>query len=256
MAFVEKALLPEGFEVRANERVYNDEGAQIAELDVEIRGRIGSTNISWLIECRDRPGDGPAPGAWIEQLVGRRTRFGFNKVTAVSTTGFAGGAVEFALSQGIELREVKALEPEAFENWLMIRSIVSSQSESVLRHATVLIDEGEDQDHFRALGEALTNASTAGDLLRSSKTGTRGTLVLGSKGELIVEPAFAYDGQHLKAKIVGEAPIDEPSTLRDPGCFVRQADHFAESVFSNREPGPNGAEGLKDMKLMAAIYRG
>jgi predicted dehydrogenase len=80
--------------------------------------------------------------------------------------------------------------------------------------------------------------------------------VLGSKGELIVEPAFAYDGQHLKAKIVGEAPIDEPSTLRDPGCFVRQADHFAESVFSNREPGPNGAEGLKDMKLMAAIYRG
>jgi hypothetical protein len=27
-------------------------------------------------------------------------------------------------------------------------------------------------------------------------------------------------------------------------------------VFSNREPGPNGAEGLKDMKLMAAIYRG
>ena len=84
VAFVEKALLPEGFEVRANERVYNDEGAQIAELDVEIRGRIGSTNISWLIECRDRPGDGPAPGAWIEQLVGRRTRFGFNK--AVSYT--------------------------------------------------------------------------------------------------------------------------------------------------------------------------
>jgi predicted dehydrogenase len=80
--------------------------------------------------------------------------------------------------------------------------------------------------------------------------------VLGSKGELIVEPAFPYDGQHLKAKIAGEAPIDEPSTLRDPACFVRQADHFAECVFSNREPGPNGAEGLKDMKLMAAIYRG
>ena len=65
VAFVEKALLPEGFEVRANERVYNDEGAQIAELDVEIRGRIGSTNISWLIECRDRPGDGPAPGRCV-----------------------------------------------------------------------------------------------------------------------------------------------------------------------------------------------
>jgi predicted dehydrogenase len=78
--------------------------------------------------------------------------------------------------------------------------------------------------------------------------------VLGSKGELIVEPAFAYDGQHLKAKIAGEPPIDEPGTLRDPACFVRQADCFADCIFSNREPGPNGAEGIRDMKLMAAIY--
>ena len=35
--------------------------------------------------------------------------------------------------------------------------------------------------------------------------------VMGSKGELIVEPAFSYDGQRLRAKIQGEAPIDEPS---------------------------------------------
>ena len=80
--------------------------------------------------------------------------------------------------------------------------------------------------------------------------------VLGSKGELIVEPAFGYDGQRLRATIGGEAPIDEPSTMKDPGCFVSQADHFATCVFGNREPGPNGAEGIKDMKLMAAIYRG
>ena len=80
--------------------------------------------------------------------------------------------------------------------------------------------------------------------------------VLGSKGELIVEPAFPYDGQRLVARVAGEPPIDEPSTLRDPGCFVRLADHFAECIFSNREPGPNGAEGLRDMKLIAAIYKG
>jgi len=136
VAFVERTLLPQGFEVKTNERVYNDEGIQIAELDIEIRGKVGSTDISWLIECRDRPGDGRAPGAWIEQLVGRRTRFGFNKVTAVSTTGFAPGAIEFASSQGIELREVRALAPSAFEDWLMIAiwSILSPlQSCSTLR---------------------------------------------------------------------------------------------------------------------------
>lgn len=123
VAFVEKTLLPQGYEVRANERVYNEEGVQVAELDVEVRGKIGSTNITWLIECRDRPADGPAPGYWIEQLVGRRTRFGFNKVTAVSTAGFAAGAIEFARSQNIELREVKTLTVDEFKDWLAMSAL-------------------------------------------------------------------------------------------------------------------------------------
>ena len=101
VAFVERTLLPHGFEVKTDTRMYNDAGVQIAEFDVEIRGRLGSTDIAWLIECRDRPGQGPSPGSWIEQLVGRRSRFGFNKVTAVSTTGFAEGAVGYARDEGI-----------------------------------------------------------------------------------------------------------------------------------------------------------
>src|ERR671918_3202396 len=86
---IEELLLPKGFYIRSNERVYNDEGIQIAEFDIEITGMLGSTPIKWLIECRDRPAQGPAPGSWIEQLVGRRARFRIDKVTAVSTTGFS-----------------------------------------------------------------------------------------------------------------------------------------------------------------------
>lgn len=123
VAFVERTLVPQGFDVKTNQRVYNDEGIQIAEFDVEVRGKIGTTAIAWLIECRDRPGSGPAPGSWIEQLVGRRARFGFNKVTAVSTTGFAAGAVEFARPQGIELREVASLTPGAFSSWLKLQAM-------------------------------------------------------------------------------------------------------------------------------------
>ena len=52
---IEKSLLPAGFEVLGNERVYSDEGVQIAEFDIEIRGKVGSTYFKWLIECRDRP---------------------------------------------------------------------------------------------------------------------------------------------------------------------------------------------------------
>ena len=123
VAFVERTLTPHGLTVSTNERVFNDEGVQIAEFDVEVCGKFGSTEIRWLIECRDRPGRGPAPGSWIEQLVGRRARFGFNKVTAVSTTGFAPGAVDFAKCQKIELREVASLNPEAFHPWLAMRTI-------------------------------------------------------------------------------------------------------------------------------------
>ncbi len=123
VAFVERTLVPQGFDVKTKQRVYNDESIQIAQFDVEVRGKVGSTAIAWLIECRDRPASGPAPGSWIEQLVGRRARFGFNKVTAVSTTGFATGAVEFAREQGIELREVASLTPDAFSSWLELRAI-------------------------------------------------------------------------------------------------------------------------------------
>ena len=37
VTFVEKTLLPQGFDVKTNERVYNNDGVQIAEFDIEIR---------------------------------------------------------------------------------------------------------------------------------------------------------------------------------------------------------------------------
>jgi predicted dehydrogenase len=79
--------------------------------------------------------------------------------------------------------------------------------------------------------------------------------VHGSKGMIHMEPAFAYQGQHLTASIQGESAIDEPCADRDPSQFVREADHFAECILQNKEPKTAGEEGLKDMKLMTAIYR-
>lgn len=171
VAYVEKTLLPEDFTVATNERVFNDEGIQIAEFDIEVRGKVGSTAIAWLIECRDRPTSGPAPGSWIEQLVGRRTRFGFNKVTAVSTTGFAAGATAFALAQGIELREVKALSPEEFAGWLQIRHIHLIERQTTLLHASLLIDESEPEEKQQALAELLSKIDGDAAFLKSSKSG-------------------------------------------------------------------------------------
>ena len=79
--------------------------------------------------------------------------------------------------------------------------------------------------------------------------------VHGSKGTLHVEPAFGYQGQHLKADIKGGEKIDEPNPAKDPSQFVTQADYFANCVFENKEPKSDGQEGLRDMQLMSDIYK-
>lgn len=175
VSFVEGKALPEGFTVRTNQRIYNDDGVQIAEFDVEIYGRLGTTDVAWLIECRDRPGSGPAPGSWIEQLVGRRTRFGFNKVTAVSTTGFADGAREFAKGQGIELRVVEALTPEQF-SWLQSAHMSFVERRSNLESAKLLIKESTPEELRTALHDVVTSADGNAKILRSVKTGEAHTL--------------------------------------------------------------------------------
>ncbi|MFH2013293.1 MAG: hypothetical protein ABIJ37_11460 [Pseudomonadota bacterium] len=110
VASIEKLLLGKGFTVTANDKVFDGEGNQIAEFDISIEGKIGSTSFKWLIECRDRPSEGPAPGSWIEQLSGRKRRFGFDKVIAVSTTGFSIGANKAAKELNITLREVSNVQ--------------------------------------------------------------------------------------------------------------------------------------------------
>ena len=78
--------------------------------------------------------------------------------------------------------------------------------------------------------------------------------VHGSKGVLHAEPAFAYEGIHLQAKIDDGDPIDDLESEHDPQQFRRQAEYFAGCVAKNQEPKMNGEEGVRDMELIARIY--
>jgi len=79
--------------------------------------------------------------------------------------------------------------------------------------------------------------------------------VHGSKAEMIGEPAFNYDGQHLRVELYGQTLLDEPNSAKDPYQFLAQAEHFSECIRENKTPVATGEEGLRDMKLMAEIYR-
>jgi len=170
---IEEHLLPKSFQIESRKRVYNDDGIQIAEFDLEIRGRLGSTDLAWLIECRDRPSEGPGPGLWIEQLVGRRNRFGFNKVTAVSTTGFAEGAIQFAEDSGIELRTVKEITLESISSWFLAQEMMLLRCSGSIDHMRILFAPDLPTILMKAV-EAKIAASQKGDkILISSTTGER-----------------------------------------------------------------------------------
>lgn len=79
--------------------------------------------------------------------------------------------------------------------------------------------------------------------------------VHGSKGMIHAEPAFAYQGIHMRAEIQGEPPIEITEQEKDPSQFTVQADEFAQCILQNREPKTSGEEGLRDMQYMQAIYK-
>lgn len=115
IAGIERILAP-GFKVEVRIILRGEDGSQYAEFDIILSGYTGSMPIKCLIECRDR--SGAAPAAWIQQLLGRRDGYGFQKVMAVATHGFSPGAIELAARRDIELRSVESLRAEDVAEWI------------------------------------------------------------------------------------------------------------------------------------------
>jgi predicted dehydrogenase len=77
----------------------------------------------------------------------------------------------------------------------------------------------------------------------------------GSKGWVELGPAFSYDSIRMKSEGQESVAIAQPATDRYPDQFSREADHFAECVLGNHDPVTPGEEGLRDEKLIQAIYQ-
>jgi hypothetical protein len=219
VAQVEKLLLPAGFEVRANEKIVNDEGVQIAEFDLEIAGKVGSASITWLIECRDRPASGPAPGSWIEQLVGRCQRFGFNKVTAVSTTGFSPSATEYAKKTGIDLRVVSNLSPNDIIEWFPLTHFKIFNKKARLEAYDFSLYE-ETSENIEILQRFMKENPKDGKFLISSETGkvcTVGEAFLAVVSNNKCFDFAEHDKGEKKVRIRAEYPDDNSHFVLDVG---------------------------------------
>jgi len=78
--------------------------------------------------------------------------------------------------------------------------------------------------------------------------------VSGPKGWAEIEPATGYGGQAMTVRLDGKTAPHEPAPVRK-NQFSGQLDHFAECILTGAEPIVAGDEGVKDLKVIEAIYR-
>jgi glucose-fructose oxidoreductase len=80
-------------------------------------------------------------------------------------------------------------------------------------------------------------------------------IAVGDKGRIELEPATRYDGNHMWTGRDGREHEITPPPGPGRTQFAGQLDHLAECIASGREPIVSGEEGLRDMRIVEAIYR-
>ena len=77
--------------------------------------------------------------------------------------------------------------------------------------------------------------------------------VVGTEGDLLVDPAYTYAGE-----LKHELTLDEESkekTFPSRDQFAPQLLYFSDCIINGKEPEPSGWEGLVDVQIIEALYR-
>ena len=77
--------------------------------------------------------------------------------------------------------------------------------------------------------------------------------IVGEKGWATLAPAFQYDEERRLYGRIGGRWFEK--TYKIMNELALELDAFADCIRRNREPAPNGAEGLRDVAVMQAIYQ-
>lgn len=96
--------------VQSPEYIRNRHTGDLVEVDVTLRGRIGSTDILVAIECRDRSGRQDVN--WIRELATKKDDIGASAIVAVSSNGFSKDATAEAAVRGVILKTLTRLSGE------------------------------------------------------------------------------------------------------------------------------------------------
>jgi glucose-fructose oxidoreductase len=76
--------------------------------------------------------------------------------------------------------------------------------------------------------------------------------VFGSKASLVLDPATEYERHQMMVKTEKE---EKRVQIPEGNQFANEMDHMVEAILENREPKTPGEEGLRDVRIMQAVYR-
>ncbi|WP_262268192.1 Gfo/Idh/MocA family protein [Microvirga yunnanensis] len=76
--------------------------------------------------------------------------------------------------------------------------------------------------------------------------------VFGSKASLVLDPATEYERHQMMVKTEKE---ERRVQIPEGNQFAAEMDHMAKAVLEDREPKTPGEEGLRDIRIMQAVYQ-
>jgi glucose-fructose oxidoreductase len=76
--------------------------------------------------------------------------------------------------------------------------------------------------------------------------------IVGTKGQLHVDPAYEYAGGLAYTLVVNRRTTRKRIGKRDQ--FAPELLYFSDCILENREPEPSGEEGLQDVRIVEALY--
>ena len=98
-------------------------------------------------------------------------------------------------------------------------------------------------------------SGAVGHGLSSYSSGHNHIRLVGDSGWVDLEPATSYSGQRMRVRRGRSEELVTPPPGPAVNQFVGQLDHMAECVLTGRDPIVPGEEGLRDVRLIEAIYR-
>lgn len=116
-----------------------------------------------------------------------------------------------------------------------------------------------DDPRFREIDEmASATLRFPGDRLASFTSSFGATdvsqyRVVGTKGDLTLEPAYEYAGKLAHRLTIDGKTSKQTYPKRDQ--FAPELIHFSQCILEGRDPTPSGATGLADVRIIEALYR-